>query len=223
MINSIDLATIAQSPDPVKKLVRAIELRNGFSIPAPSHHAYECDIAVLHECAHHALFPEWGIEWAIALKQHFIEAQKQRAAPWIPNLRLPFPIGLEEHAVQMWTARVAVEFGIDPNINLDKSSGFYGDRPSGDIAHEQYLNVPVWGRTATEQLEDWGIDIANGILFPPDDGFRLPFPATLKAAEVLANWIAIAERYSDRVPPNTLTWLEHLPEIRQHALLVQFP
>ncbi|MGL5058596.1 MAG: hypothetical protein ACRC62_01345 [Microcoleus sp.] len=146
---------------------------------------YESDATLLHELGHWAVTPGWAIEWWEALSPWH---HRKSIAPPIPYLFHPGQVLPDDLAVVTWTSEVCEamgwEFDSVPTILL-------GDRPS--------IRLPEAGlERSVADLRRFGIDPKMGQFTPINDGFRLPHPVGVRKPEIVENWQAIAEFYSDR-------------------------
>lgn len=207
---------VSQVVQSIQQLQASIEDRNGYKIEHSLNPIYATPLALIHECGHHALFPVWGLEWAIVLKSHFRD--ELTIAPWIPDIRLPFELLPDEQVVKMWTALKAREFGISASENLSKAT-VLGDHASNGFSDSRLCDIPRFGLQPKKVLSDWCGDFGLEMI---DDGFRLPNPHALSVDRVVENWHAIATRYPDRCPDGTLGWIENLPNAWHQLLKIQF-
>jgi hypothetical protein len=211
------LTTAIVAQESMSELQVKIEKRNGYKFESPTHDRFTGLLSRIHEIGHHALFPEWGIEWALAIRQHHQSRGLVRSiAPWIPSLELPFEVLPDEQVVKLWTAHKAIELCLEPTLNLSKAA-VLNDHAANETANPDLLQLPRFGKTPQQYLLDW----CDGLEMKTDD-FSLPNPIATDVDGIIENWHAIASFYSDRCPVGTAEWIQNLPDAWHQLLKAQF-
>lgn len=166
--------------------------------PRPSNKKYNTPVSRLHEIGHFAVTKvDWYHTWCYALRDRQIELATS-VSPWIPTLEYkscdPMP---DEYGVQLWVALVLKRFDLQDSI--DPKSVMLGDRVDANI---DFFTSPTWGhgKNPWEQLKIWDINPLQNKFLPKADDFILPFPTGKIWYQIIENFIAIQDRYPNKVP-----------------------
>jgi hypothetical protein len=197
--------------------------RLGLPFPAEPKRPYSSWWHALHEVGHWAVKPRWYIDYALILRDdirvttgellipegiipgvgaiHIERFSTYRAGnDLIPDIALYRDPTLGESEVRTWSLLMLMYFGWQHPFK--ENSGPAGvDIRSGDSKFFQPGSARVWfpgqihNPAIRAALSGWGIDPPTGRFRARNDGFELPHPAPRRFGDLVANLVAIYQRY----------------------------